>query len=36
MVKYKIDSKIEVFCENNKKALLLTGAYQVGKTYAIN
>jgi len=35
MIKRKIDSRIEEFYKNNKKALLLTGARQVGKTYAI-
>jgi len=35
MLKRKIDSKIEGFYKNHKKALLLTGARQVGKTSAI-
>lgn len=35
MIKRKIDSKLSDFYRNHKKALLLTGARQVGKTYAI-
>jgi len=35
MIKRKIDSKLEEFYKNHKKALLLTGARQVGKTSAI-
>ena len=35
MIKRKIDSKINNFYRNNNKALLLTGARQTGKTFAI-
>jgi len=35
MIGRKIDSKIEEFYKNHKKALLITGARQVGKTFAI-
>lgn len=35
MLNRKIDSKIESFFANHNKALLLTGARQVGKTYAL-
>ena len=35
MVKRKIDSYLQDFFENDKKALLLTGARQIGKTYSI-
>jgi len=35
MIKRKIDSRIEEFYREHKKALLLTGARQVGKTYAV-
>ena len=35
MVKRKIDRYLEDFFENDKKALLLTGARQIGKTYSI-
>jgi len=35
MIERKIDSKIEGFYKNHDKALLLTGARQVGKTFAI-
>lgn len=35
MIKRKIDSYLEHFFEQNKKALLLTGAQQIGKTFSI-
>lgn len=35
MIKRKIDSYLEHFFEQNKKALLLTGARQIGKTFSI-
>lgn len=35
MIKRKIDNKIESFYKNHNKALLLTGARQTGKTFAI-
>ena len=35
MIKRKIDSYLECFFEQNKKALLLTGARQIGKTFSI-
>ena len=35
MVKRKIDNYLECFFEQNKKALLLTGARQIGKTFSI-
>ena len=35
MIKRKIDSYLESFFEQNKKALLLTGARQIGKTFSI-
>lgn len=35
MIKRKIDKKIEFFYKNHNKALLLTGARQTGKTFAI-
>lgn len=34
MIKRKIDNEIVDFYKNHNKALLLTGARQVGKTYA--
>ena len=35
MIKRKIDRYLADFFEANKKALLLTGARQIGKTYSI-
>lgn len=35
MIKRKRDSYLEHFFEQNKKALLLTGARQIGKTFSI-
>ena len=35
MIKRKIDSYLEHFFEQNKKALLLTGTRQIGKTFSI-
>lgn len=35
MIKRKIDSYLEHFFKQNKKALLLTGARQIGKTFSI-
>ena len=35
MIKRKIEARIRSFYNNNKKALLITGARQVGKTYII-
>jgi len=35
MIKRKIDRYLERFFEQNKKALLLTGARQIGKTFSI-
>ena len=35
MIKRKIDSWLEHFFTNNKKALLITGARQIGKTFSI-
>lgn len=35
MIKRQIDSVLDYFYKNNKNALLLTGARQIGKTYAI-
>ena len=35
MIKRLIDSKIEDFYQNHSSALLITGARQVGKTFAI-
>ena len=35
MIKRKIDNKIKSFYKNHNKALLLTGARQTGKTFAI-
>ena len=35
MLDRKIDSKIAALLDNHDKALLLTGARQVGKTYAL-
>lgn len=35
MIKRKIESRIRDFYKNDKKALLITGARQVGKTYII-
>lgn len=35
MIKRKIDREIRNFYENSRKALLITGARQVGKTYSI-
>lgn len=35
MIKRKIDSYLEHFFEQSKKALLLTGARQIGKTFSI-
>ena len=35
MLNRKIDNEIDVHFSNSKKALFLTGARQVGKTYSI-
>lgn len=35
MIKRKIDKELKQFFASNKKALLLTGARQIGKTYSI-
>lgn len=35
MIKRKIDSYLECFFKQDKKALLLTGARQIGKTFSI-
>lgn len=35
MIKRKIDNYLEWFFENDRKALLITGARQIGKTYSI-
>ena len=35
MIKRKVDQKISKWIENSKKALMVTGARQVGKTYSI-
>ena len=35
MIKRKIDRYLADFFEANKKALMLTGARQIGKTYSI-
>ena len=35
MIKRKIDDYIRNYYENNRNALLITGARQIGKTYSI-
>lgn len=36
MIKRKIDTYLQDFFEADKRALLLTGARQIGKTYAVH
>ena len=35
MIKRKIDRYLDTYYHNTKKALLVTGARQIGKTYSI-